>query len=310
MALAHPTVDARAGRLAARQLGLVTGAQARALGFTDDAIRSRVRAGRWLRPVRGVYLVAGAPVTWQTTLLAACLAGPPGVAASHPSAGSLWRVVEPASLPHVTVPRGASARSPIARVHRSDLQSRDITRIGPIPVTRVPRALVDLASVLTQPALESAVDSALDRGLTAPAEVEAAMARAQSAPGRGGMPALRRALEAWTDAIRPGSPAEARLVRRLADWALPTPARQHVVRDRTGQVIARLDLAWPERMVGLEYDGRRPHGPRRIEPDEHRHTAVEALGWTLHHADRLDLRPGDHRLRDVLRPLLGVRSAA
>ena len=44
---------------------------------------------------------------------------------------------------------------------------------------------------------------------------------------------------------------------------------------------------------------------------ECRHAAVEALGWTLHHADRLDLRPaGDHRLRDVLRPLLGVRSAA
>jgi hypothetical protein len=182
--------------------------------------------------------------------------------------------------------------------------------MGPIPVTRVSRTLVDLSSVLTQGALESAVDSALDRGLTSPSEVEAAVARAQSAPGRAGLPALRRALEAWTDGIRPGSPAEARLVRRLADWAFPTPIRQHVVRDATGRVIARLDLAWPERMVGLEYDGRAAHGPRHIEADEHRHAGVEALGWTLHHADRLDLRPGDHRLRDVLLPLLGVRPAA
>jgi hypothetical protein len=302
-------VDAVAARIAARHLGLIPGSEARRVGFTRAQVRHRVATGRWVRLARDLYAIGGTPRTWQRQVLAACLVGPPGSVASHQSAAALWHLGDPASRPHVTVPRSASGRVALARVHHADLDPADVTRIGPIPVTRVHRTLVDLAAVTTTVALEHAVDTALDAGQTSARSIEAAIRRAQARRGRPGIAALRGALAAWTDPIRPGSPAEARLLRHLCDWGVLEPVRQHELRGADGTVVARIDVAWPAARVGLEYDGRLPHGPRHVEHDERRHAAVVALGWTLHHASRADLRPGDRRLRDLLSPLRGRPAA-
>jgi very-short-patch-repair endonuclease len=82
------------------------------------------------------------------------------------------------------------------------------------------------------------------------------------------------------------------------------PVRQHRVHDATGTEVARLDVAWPQSQVALEYDSRTHHGPRRIEHDETRWARVEALGWTILPVTRLDLRPGEVRLRDRLTTML------
>ncbi|MBV9953140.1 MAG: hypothetical protein JO291_14400 [Acidimicrobiia bacterium] len=76
------------------------------------------------------------------------------------------------------------------------------------------------------------------------------------------------------------------------------------MRDRNGVPFARLDLAWPARLIGLEYDGVKFHNPRHIERDEARQSGLEHLGWKVAHADRFDLRAGDRRLRDELGALL------
>jgi very-short-patch-repair endonuclease len=302
-------LDARAGQIAARQLGLVTGAQARRLGFTRHQLETRVSTGRWVRVVRDVYLLAGSPPSWRRDVLAACFAGAVGTVASFPSAGALWGLARPSPLPHVTVPTAASARLRIAKVHRADLSDLDVTRIGEIPVTRVARTLVDLSAIWSPAAIEAAVDTALDAELVTPAQLDAAIERAPRGWRRPGVPALCEALEAWTGPIQPESPAEARLVRRLAEWGLPEPVLQHVVRHPAGGFVARLDIAWPEHRVALEYDGVRSHGPRRIEHDEARTEALEALGWEVVHADRVDLRSGQLRLRARLSARLR-RSAA
>ena len=80
--------------------------------------------------------------------------------------------------------------------------------------------------------------------------------------------------------------------RRVAP---PAPVRQHRVHDTNGKELARLDVAWPQRKVAVEYDSRAHHGPRRIEHDENRWTRVEALGWTIVPVTRIDLRPGELR---------------
>lgn len=86
----------------------------------------------------------------------------------------------------------------------------------------------------------------------------------------------------------------------LADWGYPAPAKQVKVRDASEQVVARLDLGWPHQLIGIEYDSGEFHGPGTWARDEARHQLVTALGWTVLHADKPDLHPGERSLRDQL----------
>jgi hypothetical protein len=125
---------------------------------------------------------------------------------------------------------------------------------------------------------------------------------------RRGRVVLRSALEVWLDAISPGSPAEVRLLRRIAEWGFPPPITQFEVVLPSGRV-ARIDAAWPDVHVALEYEGREFHGPRRIAPDEARYASLRRLGWTVVPADKHDLMPGERRLPDLLGPLFPIRAA-
>ena len=210
-------LDAHAGRIAERHHGLITGPRARSIGFSQRQIDWRVAHGRWIRVTRDLYALSGSPHTWHRDALAACLAGHPSTVTSFVTSGALWGVCRPCVLPFVTVPMAASARSRIARVHRSDLDPLDVTRIGEIPTTRLGRTLVDLASIWTPKALERAVDTALDGELVRPDQILAALERAPRGVRRPGARALLDALAVWTDAIRPDSAA--------AGTAPPTPRR-------------------------------------------------------------------------------------
>jgi hypothetical protein len=116
--------------------------------------------------------------------------------------------------------------------------------------------------VLDAVGLMTIVDPALCRQLTTPAALQRA-AQAVSPRGvRAGMSLLREVLEVWTDGIKPGSAAEMRLLRRIQRWGFPTPDKQVELRDSSGRFVARIDLGWPSRRAGLEYD--RPNASRRF----------------------------------------------
>jgi hypothetical protein len=67
----------------------------------------------------------------------------------------------------------------------------------------------------------------------------------------------------------------------LADSRVPLPVPQYeVVED--GTLVARLDGAYPDRRLGLEFDGQGVHGAlRAIFHDRWRQNRLLALGWTL-----------------------------
>ena len=138
-------VDAAVARLAARQHGLLTRSQVSTCGVTDRMIHERVASARWVPVARGVYRLAGVPVTWNQRALAACLLAGPGAVVSHRSAAVVWGVsgFRPGRV-EITVPPGASARSTLARVHRSVVTG--VRRDG-VPVTQPARTIVDLAGV-------------------------------------------------------------------------------------------------------------------------------------------------------------------
>jgi hypothetical protein len=296
----RPSPDARADACAAAQSGVVTRPQAIAAGLTARQVQSRLESGRWITIVPGVYRSAGAPVDWRQRVWAAVLAGPTGTVASHASAAALHGLLPPRGRPHVIVPTTASGRSGIAVVHRIDLHPRDRVLVSGIPRTTVTRALVDCAGVVDFDALCALVDTAFCEGASHRRVVLAAIDRAQAGGGKKGVVALRRALEAWTPGIVAGSPAEMRLLRRIAEHGIEPPERQVEVYDTDDRLVGRLDLGWPHRRVGIEYDSDLHHNPRHWVRDEARMAAYAAAGWQVHRVDKHDLRAGSTRLSRLL----------
>lgn len=273
--------DVRVYRLAERQLALITTAQALALGMTTRQIAGRVHAGIFLRVHRGVYRVAATPPTSEQCLLAACLAAGPAAAASHRSAAVLWALRGvTGSIPELTVPGDSK---PVLRgvvVHRSPLVGGDVRRRGPIPVTCLPRTLLDLAGVAPELA-EGALDDAVVRGLTTLGSVERLLDRT-GGNGRAGTTLLRALVAARSSGQAPTeSPLEDRLVGLLRRRGLPEPMRQHEVALPDGGVV-RLDLAYPDVKLGIEADGRVWHSGRAdFARDRRRANRLARMGWTL-----------------------------
>ena len=106
---------------------------------------------------------------------------------------------------------------------------------------------------------------------------------------------------------------ESRLRMLLIRFGLPRPVLQHEVFDRYGFVVARLDLAYPEVKLAIEYDGVDPHRGRRVL-DNRRDMAVAELGWETMRFGHEDIWTEPrataarvHRMLDVRRTLFGIR---
>jgi hypothetical protein len=287
-------------RLAARNHGVITKDQAVRVGLSRSQVQRLIDDRRWTRAVPGVYLVAAAPATFRQTALAACRVAGRDAVASHLTAAALLGLAPPPLVPHITVPKTKSARTRIAVVHRSNVSELDRTSVGVIPCTSAARLIIDIAPLVPFVDLCGVVDTALARRRCSVSDVLGAMRRAGK--GRHGIASVMAAIGPWMSSVRPGSPAEVRLLRRLDDWGVPSPQLQWEVRGE-GR-LAVLDLAWPEHRVGLEYDGALAHTPRELERDVERDEWLRGRGWWIGRVDRRDLRPSATRLRDELVPRL------
>jgi hypothetical protein len=279
------------------QHGLVTRAQCLAAGMTPRQIDSLLLSGAWVLVGRGVYRSAAVAVTFEQRALAACLCAGPAAVASHTTAAVLHRLegVRPGRI-EITIVHTARREVHGVRVHRArHLDPHDRVVISGIPVTSVGRTLVDVATRVTESALTEAIDGAICGRLITPDALRRAADRAGRRPGKA---ALGEALALWEPGPIPGSVAEVRLLRRLVEFGFPRPVLQHEIHDR-GQFVARVDFAYPESRVALEYDGRRRH----LDPNHRRANAVRAAGWQLLTADAADLRGHTPFYRELARLL-------
>lgn len=83
---------------------------------------------------------------------------------------------------------------------------------------------------------------------------------------------------------------------------LPSPVPQFEIRIE-GRFIARVDFAWPDRRVILEYDGAHHADVLQMRRDRKRLNDLVNAGWVVLHATAGDLRdPGPllHALRTAL----------
>jgi predicted transcriptional regulator of viral defense system/very-short-patch-repair endonuclease len=268
------TVEEELARIASAAHGLVTRSELLGAGVTDDEIRWRLRKGGLIRVHRGVYRVGHRAPSIDAGYLAAVLAAGDGALLCGRAAAHLLVLVKGrAPTPEViarTERRIEGVKTHRSRAHPSGAaaDSRDATVVRGIPVTTVPRTLVDISSELSLDELARACHEAGVRYGTTPAEVEAVLARRANGPGT---KKLRRVIHG--DVHVTLSTLEARFLELLRNEHLPLPVTNARVGGR------RVDCRWPDHHLTVELDGYRFHNSRHSwEQDRRREREARARG--------------------------------
>jgi hypothetical protein len=245
-------------------------AQALACGYTPRGIRDRVRSGRWLRVRYGQYAEAvdlSRLAPWELDLAryrrlvyAVMNAMRPGsVAVSHQSSLllhglPLWGV----DLSEVHLSRLDERRhsGPVAdiRYHRGILTSDDLTTIGGLAATALPRTIVESACTTSFEAAVVFLDAALRGHRVDEHDLRRLLRLTEFWPGS----ATARAALSFADG-RSESVGESRMRVLMHNQGLPVPELQVVYRDRGG-IIARVDFDFSEYNTVVEFDGRLKYG--------------------------------------------------
>lgn len=238
--------------LATGQHGRVSRAQLLAEGVDASRIQRWLVDGRLHLKHHGVYAVGHEAPSVRGDYMAAVLACGPGAVLSHRAAAHLLRLVRGTPpRPEVTVPTTAERRRPGIVIHRVKvLHHLDTATLDGIPVTTVPRVLLDLAPRAPREQLTRMCHEAWVNHDTGPEHVEACVARNPHKPGAA---KLRRALGADVTL----SELENRFLTLCKDHGLPLP-RTNI--DHSGD---KVDCHWPAHGLTIELHSYRYHGSRQ-----------------------------------------------
>ena len=187
---------------------------------------------------------------------------------------------EPVGI-ELTVVRSRRVRLDGVIVHQTDrLGSRDVTTKHGIPVTTVARTLCDLTADHHVGVLAALVDDALRRKQVTLAGLRR-VAEELDGRGRPRCTVMREILADRQAGFDPGGSAqEVRVAKLLVAAGLPAPVPQHTF--RIGGRSYRVDLAYPNSGVVIEYDGWDFHSGRRaFHGDRARGNQLELLGLTV-----------------------------
>jgi hypothetical protein len=209
--------------------------------------------------LRGVDLRAGEPV-------AICLG----------TAASAWGFDTEGDVDlHVLNPYGHQLRdSDGLRVHRRD--GAPLVEFDGRLITTPAWTAVEVTRGLRRPRALATLDAALRTGYCNVRELHSAATRQA---GRRGIVAVRELIPLARAESESPMESEARLV--MIDGGVAPTALQYEVVDRGGRTW-RLDFAWPELKVAVEYDGFDWHSdPDQLRRDRQKRAALQELGWVV-----------------------------
>ncbi|MGF6834056.1 very-short-patch-repair endonuclease [Paenarthrobacter sp. TE4293] len=260
------------------------------LGFNDRRIAALVRIGDLVRLRRGCYIRGSTwavqkPWVRSRQLIAAHAHGTlttstGGLVYSHTSAARLhglflWDVDD-----HVHITTGSTAsRSSHGHdvvAHTGALETTETMVIDGMPCTSLERTVADCCLLLSYKQSLVLMDHALRKG----ADASKLQRVCESLAGRNGVVALRRALEnADARSESPGETLTRELLHRLR---IDLPELQVEVSSSEGR--HRLDFAWRNKKVALEFDGKVKYfdyAPTAevIYKERQREKALMAQGW-------------------------------
>jgi hypothetical protein len=228
--------------------------------------------------MRGVYAVGHFRQRHRTRWMAAVLSAGPDAVLSHRSAAALWGLLPPSSIAiEVTRPRKFRSRAGL-RAHCSAIGSDEVVLVDGIPVTSMPRTLLDLSAIVNRHRLETALNEVEVRGLTDKLSVIDLLERY---PGRRGS-AVLRAILADEKKARGVTKKELEklFAAALASTDLPPPERNGDL--AVGGRFYEVDCLWREQRLTVELDGRATHGTARaFEGDRERDRLLQVEGWQV-----------------------------
>lgn len=234
-------------------------------GFNDRAIARRVKDGTWARPRRGAYVDGPA---WRSlddvqqhaiVARAVLLTARTDVALSHASALGeygvpIWNV--DLSEVHVTRLDGRAGRKEAGvRQHAGALRPDDWELRGGVPVTSATRLALDMTTLVDVETSLVIVNHLLNQKLTDPGRLEETRVFMDAWPNTLHSDVVLRLADGRIESV-----GESRCFHLCWRQGLPLPEPQYKIRDASGRVVARVDFAWPQLGVFLEFDGMVKYG--------------------------------------------------
>lgn len=256
------------------QHGVVSHRQLVELGYSPAAVGRAEHAGRLHRIHRGAYAVGHPGISRYGVCLAAALACGEEAMLSHRSAAWLWGLLpQPPGLPEVTAPARGHTREGIRIHHSTILEEADRSSIQGIPVTAVPRTLLDLAAGRSHRLLRAAVDRAERLALLDLAATDTMLRRSGRHRGRA---KLRRALQIYRSPVFSRARSERLFLALVRRAGLPLPAINTFVAGH------EIDAYWQAERFAVEIDGWEAHRSRSsFESDRLRQEDLKLAGIDL-----------------------------
>lgn len=248
-----------------------TRAEARAVGITDR----RLAGPEYVRLLGGVYVSAGRRDLGLARVEAALRVHPAGAVATQQSAARVYGAPVPSHpREHVTVARPEDRRQRAGLVcHVAEMPESEVRLVRGLRVSSPERLFAELGCCLDLVDAVVLGDWLVRQGLATPDGILTHGAVVSS-------PAARRAASYVRGRV--DSPMESRLRMLLVLAGLPEPVVNLELRDRHGQVVMRLDLAYPGVKLAVEYDGRHhAETSRQWNRDLERREALDRAGWRL-----------------------------
>ena len=248
-------------RAACDEHGIILRRDALELGYDDGALYRALRSGVLHRIRHGAYvfadqwapLDAGARHRLRARAVVRTAQAP--VALSHVSAlvmtdAPLWDL--PLADVHLTrLDRRAGRREAGVVQHRGAITSADLVAHGPLQLTSPARTAVDLTKIVDVEHALPVLDHLLNCGATTPEQLRATALAMQRHPATLATDLAIRLADGRSESV-----GESRSRYAFFRGGLPAPVAQLEVHDGRGRLVGRVDFAWPELGVFLEFDGK------------------------------------------------------
>ena len=301
------SADHAANTLAARQGGAIRIDQAIECGFTRGQIDQRVRDGRWRSLGRSAYVVLEMPGAMN--MVRAAVATLPNAVVSHEAAAEIHDLPKlRRGVASVLVHSRTTHVFPDVTVRRChDLTPDQVVEVNELPVTSIPRTIVDLSPLLTSRHLRAVLESTVADRRVRIDDVRAVVDQV-ARRGKPGIRKIRWILDERDVGPRDGTPLEriGALVLRKGD--IPEPRFEFPI---PWDPIRRFDVAFPNEQLAIEWDSRRWHElVEAFSRDRERDRQALLHGWRVVRFTWVDVTRHPDEVVDTVRQLLGTGDAA